>query len=329
MVIAAKRPYDWRVFWFLVGLSIPAAVAILPFAMNLQAAYSDAGADIAPGVAPLIFDVLVNIILVALLGGLGLALAHRVGLRLPFVESWVNRVHAPVRFRGILARGSLAGIACGVLILFLDFQVFRQPMLEMFRDLSIKTPKEAISPPLYGFMAAISAGIIEEILFRLFGLSLLVWLIGLLIHTEEIRPRLTVFWIANITFAIVFAAAHLGTASAIGWPMNTLVLTRTFVLNSAAGIVFGWMFWAYGLESAMVAHFSTDVVLYTLLPIILLQAEKTAIALAITGVAVVIVLSVILAVRTIMLERSRARSHATVRAAQNDWPGISDLSPRG
>ncbi len=329
MVIADKRPYDWRVFWVLVGLSVPAAFAILPFAINLQAAYRDAGTDIDSGVAPLIFDVLLNIMLVALLGGLGLALARRVGLRLPFIESWVNRLPAPVRFRGIVARGSLAGIACGLLILLLDFQVFRQPMLEMFRDLSIKTPKEAISPPLYGFMAAISAGIIEEILFRLFGLSLLVWLIGLPIHIEEIRPRLTVFWIANITFAIVFAAAHLASATAIGWPMNALVLTRTFVLNGAAGIVFGGLFWTYGLESAMVAHFSTDVVLYTLLPIILLQAEKTAIALAITGVSVVIVLSVILAVRTIMLERSHAGSRSTVKAAQSDWPDISDLSPRG
>jgi len=84
----------------------------------------------------------------------------------------------------------------------------------------------------------------------------------------------------NLVVALVFGAAHLATASAIGWPMSALVLTRTFVLNGLGGLAFGWLFWTYGLESAMLAHLFTDVALYTLLPIILLQEGQAARILA-------------------------------------------------
>jgi len=302
IILATKRPYDWRVFWVLVGLSIPAAFAILPFAMNLQAAYRP---DIAQDASPLIFDAIVNITLVAFLGGLGLALANRVGLGLPFVEGWVRRDPIHRRFTGVVAWGLLFGIGCGLVILLLDLQVFRQPMLGMFQELGIETPKESAAPPHYGFMAAISAGIIEEILFRLFGLSLLVWLGGFLIHNVEGRPKPVVFWVANIVFALIFGAAHLITAKAIGWPMNALVLTRTFVLNGVAGIAFGWLFWSYGLESAMFAHFFTDVVLYTLLPIILLQEKGTATVLASAGIIILVLLGVIWAIRAVVRERNK------------------------
>jgi hypothetical protein len=34
------------------------------------------------------------------------------------------------------------------------------------------------------------------------------------------------------------------------------------VLNTLAGFAFGILFWRYGVEHAMVAHFSTDLVLH-------------------------------------------------------------------
>jgi membrane protease YdiL (CAAX protease family) len=36
------------------------------------------------------------------------------------------------------------------------------------------------------------------------------------------------------------------------------------VLNSLAGLVFGWLYWRRGLKAAMVAHFSADLVLHVL-----------------------------------------------------------------
>ena len=159
-----------------------------------------------------------------------------------------------------------------------------------------------------GFLAAFSAGVTEETLFRLFGLSLLAWLGGLLFQELDGRPKLAVLWIANMLFALAFGAAHLPTAEALGWPINTLIVTRTLVINGIGGLVLGWLFWSFGLETAMLAHFFADVVLYTFIPIIALQEGETARYLALAGVVVLVLLALIWAWRTLIVENRRHRS---------------------
>jgi membrane protease YdiL (CAAX protease family) len=39
-------------------------------------------------------------------------------------------------------------------------------------------------------------------------------------------------------------------------------VTRVLALNTLAGFAFGILFWRYGLEHAMLAHFATDIVLH-------------------------------------------------------------------
>jgi membrane protease YdiL (CAAX protease family) len=36
--------------------------------------------------------------------------------------------------------------------------------------------------------------------------------------------------------------------------LTPALVTRVIVLNTVAGLVFGWLFWRRGLEAAMVAH---------------------------------------------------------------------------
>ena len=158
---------------------------------------------------------------------------------MPFVEGWVKRELVPFRFRSVTAIAWITAVGFVLLILFLQGMVFGPPMKAMFGELGVEISSEASTPPLYGFLAAISAGITEETLFRLFGLSLLAWLGGLLFHDSNGRPKLAVLWTANILFAMAFGAAHLQAAAAIGWPINALVITRTIVLNGLGGLAFG------------------------------------------------------------------------------------------
>jgi membrane protease YdiL (CAAX protease family) len=76
-------------------------------------------------------------------------------------------------------------------------------------------------------------------------------------------------WAANILAAVGFGLAHLPLASEIGIPLTPLFITRTLVLNGIGGIAFGWLYWKRGLESAMIAHFSADIVVHVLTPLIL------------------------------------------------------------
>ncbi len=300
IVLPTRRAFDGRVFWALVALIIPAGFAIIPFVLNIQETFRMTEQQ---GWGPLIVDRVVLLIIVVILARIGLALAGRIGVGLPFLESWVNRGEPARRFRGVFAMGMLIGLGCAAVLIALESFVFREPMLQMFQEHGIDVPSDINTSPLLGLLAAFSAGVTEETLFRLFGLGLLAWLGGLLFHTDDGRPREAVFWTANVLIALVFASAHIANAVAVGWPINEIMLIRIFVLNGLAGIAFGWLFWTYGLESAMVAHFFTDVGLYTLVAAILMQVgDDTAMRIAIGAVALVVVIAVYWGVKALIGE---------------------------
>lgn len=98
-------------------------------------------------------------------------------------------------------------------------------------------------------------------------MSLLAWLGSFIVKPVDGKANVTVLWIANILAAIMFGVGHLPTAAAIFPVMSTLVVIRIILLNSLGGIIFGWLYQTRGLESAMIAHFSTDIVLHVLFAI--------------------------------------------------------------
>lgn len=304
IILATRRRWDWKVFLVLVALTIPAAFAILPYLINFQNVYSES-ANTSLGWDILVFDQLINIVLIVLLGGIGLALANQIGLGMPFVESWVKRQPVPFRFRNIVAIAWITAVVVVLLDMFLHTVILDPPLDAMLTRLGIAIPEGAYTPPLYGFLAAVSAGITEETLFRLFGLSLLAWLGRLLFHDSTGRPKLVIFWTANLLFALGFGAAHLPKVVAMGWPINAFVVTYTLVLNAIGGLAFGWLFWTFGLESAMLAHFFADVILYTLIPFIKMQDGETARYLAIAGVVVAISMTLLWACRSLILDSRR------------------------
>jgi len=298
IVLATKRHWNWKVLFVLVGLIIPAMFAILPYTINVQ--------NVSLGWETLVVDRLVNILLISVLGGVGLLLANRIGIGMPFVEAWLKREPIAYRFRQITAIAWISAVVLVVLAIFLHTVVFDPPLNAMLDQLGVTIPEETNTPPLYRLLAAISAGITEETLFRLFGLSLIAWLGGLLFHDPDGRPNLIIFWAANILFALAFGAAHLPTEAAIGLPLNPLVITSTLVLNGIGGLIFGWLFWTFGLESAVLAHILADILRHSLIPFIMMQDGETARYLAITVLSVAILATLFWAYRCLMIE-SRSR----------------------
>ena len=65
IILETKRHWNWKVFFVLVGLIIPALFAILPYTLHLQ--------NISLGWDLLVLDRLIYILLYSLLGGIGLA----------------------------------------------------------------------------------------------------------------------------------------------------------------------------------------------------------------------------------------------------------------
>lgn len=53
-----------------------------------------------------------------------------------------------------------------------------------------------------------------------------------------------------------------GTAEEILFRLFLMTLLIWITLS----VIYGWLYWKKGLESAMIAHFSTDIVLHMLIP---------------------------------------------------------------
>jgi len=95
---------------------------------------------------------------------------------------------------------------------------------------------------------------------RLFGLSGVAWLLSFAWHTPAGSPTAAVLWASNVILATVFGIGHLPTLKGIVGTIPPLMLARTLILNAPVGLLCGWLFWTYGIEAAMAAHLSADII---------------------------------------------------------------------
>lgn len=103
-------------------------------------------------------------------------------------------------------------------------------------------------------------GVAEEIIAR-WGLLSLIGVLGSRVLQTRLRnPQPVIMWLAIAISSLLFGLGHLPLASALG--VSTASLARVAVLNTGAGVLFGWLYWKEGLESAMSAHAAGHGVFY-------------------------------------------------------------------
>lgn len=97
-------------------------------------------------------------------------------------------------------------------------------------------------------------GIIEEVMLRLFLMSLIAFLLWKLFFRKRETVPTGVLIAANLIAAALFAAGHLpATAQTIG-TLTPMHLLRCFLLNGAFGMLFGRLYRKYGIQYAMLSH---------------------------------------------------------------------------
>lgn len=146
-------------------------------------------------------------------------------------------------------------IACGLLF-SLDYWVFGKMLPEVAILYESKiTVSNFIASVLYG-------GIVEEILMRLFLMSLVVFIVWKLFFRSKSKEEIPwgVFVAANVLTALLFAAGHLPATIGIFEELTPLVLLRCFLLNGGFGIVFGRLYRKYGIQYAMLGHMGCHIV---------------------------------------------------------------------
>lgn len=254
-MIQALKKIDWKVFAVLLGAGLLGVVAILPYVMDLLGtSMIDRGSarDI-PFPLVVILAIVQNGVLLAVVIAIGMILSERVGLQMPLIRNWVAG-RRPRNVRAVALPGIAVGAAVGAVLVGIEATFFLRHLPAAMRPaFEIALWKRLLAGVVYG-------GITEELLMRLFLVSLAAWLFSRRWKTREGLPTTGAFWTAIALVAIVFGLGHLP-ATSLMTPLTPLIVARALVLNGVAGIAFGWLFWKYGLEAAMLGHMSAHVVM--------------------------------------------------------------------
>jgi NADH:ubiquinone oxidoreductase subunit 3 (subunit A) len=265
IALDTKRPFSWKIYLIVLLGTVFGIIAVLPYTLTLQSETLKTANLQMPLALLLVVQLLQGTVLYGVLAAIGLFLAFRIGLGLPFIEGWLKKEPIWERFPRVIAFSIIVGLVGGAVIVGIDTWGFAPPMKVMLQNLNITIPASTNPPAWQGFLASFEGGITEEVLLRLFMLTFLAWLGSLVSHDAEGRPSLGVLWVANVLAAVLFGLGHLPATAAAGLPLNGLVIMRAIVLNGLLGLAFGWLYWTRGLESAMIAHFSADIVLHVIM----------------------------------------------------------------
>ncbi|MDZ7792165.1 MAG: CPBP family glutamic-type intramembrane protease [Spirochaetia bacterium] len=228
-------------FFLLLFMGSIGAVAIMPYAMAMQSTV-----EFTP--ALILISILQGIILSAIAIFVGMLASRSLGLS---IWSEPNRFPAAI----------LLGVCAGVLVLLLELFIFLPNLPEALTAVG----RTGHIAPWKGLLAGFYGGINEELMMRFFMLSGLLWIVTRFWHSPEGGAVTAAFWIINIFIGTVFGLGHLPAIKAVT-DVTPFLIIRSIVLNLGPGVVFGWIFWKWGLSAAMVSHFSADMVLHVINP---------------------------------------------------------------
>jgi hypothetical protein len=257
------KRFNWKVFFVLWGASVLSVIALIPYVLTLQQ----------PQLAnlPIPLTVLIpiqiaqNAIIFAVVVAAGMFFAYRSGLGAPILEGYCAGEKISGRLKAIIAPSIMLGVVGSLIVVALDVFVFAPALKAELGALADTLSAPNANPPAWqGFLASFYGGIAEEVQLRWLVLSLFAFLGKFIHHTAAGRPTVTVLWMANILAAVLFGLGHLPATSLL-IPLTPLVITRAIVLNGLVGLATGYLYFTKGLESAMLAHFSADIVLHVIL----------------------------------------------------------------
>lgn len=143
---------------------------------------------------------------------------------------------------------SLIGGAAFILLDVLIFANFHEAIQNSYE--AKPTVEYIIASITYG-------GVVEEVMLRLFFMSLIAFGIQKITKKEEMSSKILI--IANVIVALLFAAGHLP-ATITTTEITPMILFRCFVMNGAFGLMFGRLYRKYGIHYAILGHAGIHIV---------------------------------------------------------------------
>lgn len=175
-----------------------------------------------------------------ILGIIGKILAKKIGL-------WKNLNFTRKAIIEVVAVALLGGIA----FIMADHLIFNN-FSEIIKD------SYAIKPTFEYIVASITyGGVVEEVMLRLFLMSLISVIIQKISKKEEVNEKILI--VANVISAFLFAAGHLP-ATVISIGITPMIIIRCFLMNGGFGLIFGRLYRKYGIQCSMLAHAGVHIV---------------------------------------------------------------------
>lgn len=177
------------------------------------------------------------------LGAAGIWLGKKVGL-------WKDERH--ITKKPLLA-ALLISLIGGLALIFPDllfFGKYEKALLDMY----------ATKPTIPYLLATVTYGaVIEEVMLRLFMMSLVAFVLHLLFERKCGEVSRLVLVAANVVSALLFAVGHLPVNDMM-YGLIPMIVLRCLLLNGVFGLAFGWLYRRFGLRYAMIAHGGCHVV---------------------------------------------------------------------
>ena len=172
-----------------------------------------------------------------ILGALGIFFSKKTGL-------WKDKLTADKKS---ITATTILTVLGGISFILIDVLIFAKFNEQIANSYLLKpTFTDILAMVLYG-------GVIEEVMLRLFFMSILAFIIHKIFEGKKQSVSTWVFIVSNVLSALLFALGHLP-ATASMMTLSPLIIFRCFLLNGAYGLIFGYLYRKYGIAYSMVSH---------------------------------------------------------------------------
>lgn len=252
-----KKKKRWQVSIAVLILFVIGSLINIPFSREVKRLSIEAGKTNVKLAESAITDLttvgISSLILGVILIFIGLWVSSKTNLGAPLIARIFTKkpIREIINRDAILSSFILASIVALILLGLFEIQ-------KEFYPVANKLPRP--SKPFY-VLVSFSAGISEEIMFRLGLMSLVVAIIQFLKNREN--PSSKTFWIGIFISAIFFGLIHLPLSKNFV-ELTPFTIGVTMIGNFITGTTFGWIFWKRGLLVAIMSHIIFDLVFHVI-----------------------------------------------------------------
>ncbi|WP_377933765.1 CPBP family intramembrane glutamic endopeptidase [Bacillus seohaeanensis] len=250
--IVKKPLINWKLYYVILFINLLGALAMAPYAIARENFHEEMGLSKLAFTGVFTLQTLVE---TGVLLFLALWMAKKVNLKAPLIESLFHPQTSIHHYKKNIGSSIMYGLLTGCAILLISY----------FISKPLNIDNSSINEPSWwlGVLGSFGAATTEETIFRLFLVTFFIWLFS------KIRKKeVTAFsiWVAITFSALLFGVLHYGIAAST-FDMTVGLFASMLLINGIGGIVFGAIFVFVGLEYAMIAHFTADIVIHVIAPL--------------------------------------------------------------